>query len=730
MEQQVLALKWRPRDFHEVVGQPHVVKALINGLDNNRLHHAFLFTGTRGVGKTTLARIFAKCLNCEVGVSSEPCGECSICLSVDEGSFVDLIEIDAASRTKVEDTREILDNVPYAPTRGRYKIYLIDEVHMLSHSSFNALLKTLEEPPPHVKFLLATTDPQKLPITVLSRCLRLQLRKIDVATISKQLKFILKAEAIPFEASAIELIARAGQGSMRDALSILDQAIAYTNSHITFTDIQTMLGLIDTQYVEKILSGLASFSAKELLEVLEELREIGLNYEILLEALITAFHHLTLLKIDDTFIAYDIPSPEVYLQLKERLTAEDLQLFYQIALQGRKDLYQHPQIELGFEMTLLRMLLFLPASEKRVQKKSAQLERDSIEKNHQKIHHQENSYKETTSKETQTEKAAKPSALEDALEKKESANLSYKAQLEAPDDSFKSPVVGSMAEEPDVEALVAKEMFLEEPLVDGSLIDKSLSDQSPINKPLIDKTRVAKTLAEEVAQGQDLSLVEDFTLAPFTETSPYKKKEPIDNTLTSHLTDLLPVKEEVSQREPNNSSKPTHTALEGRDVRDKTERLEKVREEEGRAEEVREHRAADITIITNDDWLSILEKVRLDSLLKGFASSLTFVSFVDGLLTLNRLESERDFNINEASIRLGIALSNYLKTPIKCKIIYIAESSRTGDESLYQRHDRLAEETLQATKKDFEEDPVVRYLVEELEGQLIEESITIKKSKL
>lgn len=258
MTQQVLALKWRPRTFNEVIGQPHVVQALSNGLDNNRLHHAFLFTGTRGVGKTTLARIFAKSLNCEKGVSSNPCGECSICKEVDEGRFVDLIEIDAASRTRVEDTREILDNVQYAPTRGRYKIYLIDEVHMLSNSSFNALLKTLEEPPSHVKFLLATTDPQKLPVTVLSRCLRFQLKRIQDQEICGQLEKILTNEAIDFDIEALKLIAKAGDGSMRDALSLLDQAIAYGGQSVQYQSTHEMLGLIDTQYLTKVLEALAT----------------------------------------------------------------------------------------------------------------------------------------------------------------------------------------------------------------------------------------------------------------------------------------------------------------------------------------------------------------------------------------------------------------------------------------------------------------------------------------
>ena len=266
MATQALARKWRPKNFHEVVGQKHVVTALTNGLDNNRLHHAFLLTGTRGVGKTTLARILAKSLNCEEGISSHPCGVCSICQEVDQGRFVDLIEIDAASRTKVEDTREILDNVQYAPTRGRYKVYLIDEVHMLSNSSFNALLKTLEEPPEHVKFILATTDPQKLPVTVLSRCLRFHLKKIPATEIKDHLSMIMDAEQISYSPKGLELIAKSGAGSMRDSLSLLDQGIAYTNGDLQFEPIQTMLGLIDDQYALLILKALANLDQTALLQ--------------------------------------------------------------------------------------------------------------------------------------------------------------------------------------------------------------------------------------------------------------------------------------------------------------------------------------------------------------------------------------------------------------------------------------------------------------------------------
>lgn len=362
MATQALARKWRPKNFHEVIGQKHVVTALTNGLDNNRLHHAFLLTGTRGVGKTTLARILAKSLNCEEGVSSHPCGVCSICQEVDQGRFVDLIEIDAASRTKVEDTREILDNVQYAPTRGRYKVYLIDEVHMLSNSSFNALLKTLEEPPEHVKFILATTDPQKLPVTVLSRCLRFHLKKIPATEITNHLSMIMDAEHISYSSKGLELIAKSGAGSMRDSLSLLDQGIAYTNGDLQFEPIQTMLGLMDDQYTLMILKALADLDQTALLQASKQVIASGADPFALLEALIDAFHQLTLLQIDSSFIDLDDTHQEEWLSLSEQMLAEDLQLYYQIALHGRKDLEMHPEPLMGLEMTLLRMLLFTPDS--------------------------------------------------------------------------------------------------------------------------------------------------------------------------------------------------------------------------------------------------------------------------------------------------------------------------------------------------------------------------------
>jgi DNA polymerase III subunit gamma/tau len=355
-----LARKWRPRSFAELVGQEHVRQALGNALSQGRVHHAFLFTGTRGVGKTTIARILSKCLNCETGVTATPCGVCAACKEIDEGRFVDLIEVDAASRTKVDDTRELLENVQYSPTRGRYKVYLVDEVHMLSTHSFNALLKTLEEPPPHVKFLLATTDPQTLPVTVLSRCLQFNLKRLPVTLIAEHLNKVLDAEKIAHDAAAVKLVAQAADGSMRDALSLTDQLIAFGGGKVEEGAARGMLGTIDRDHVARIGRALATGDAGKLLETARSLEEFSPDYGQVLDDLASLLTRVAVLQLVSSYEGDELFDPALLRELATAISAEDVQLYYQTAILGRRDLGYAPDPRTGFEMTLVRMLAFRP----------------------------------------------------------------------------------------------------------------------------------------------------------------------------------------------------------------------------------------------------------------------------------------------------------------------------------------------------------------------------------
>ena len=356
-----LARRWRPRTFSQLVGQEHITRALTNSLNQQRIHHAYLFTGTRGVGKTSVARLLAKTLNCEAGIHSEPCLQCDTCLTIEQGRFIDLIEIDGASRTRVEDTREILENVQYAPVHGRYKIYLIDEVHMLSQHSFNALLKTLEEPPEHVKFLLATTEPQKLPITVLSRCLQFNLKPIPDVIITDHLKLVLSTEQVTFEEQALNVLAQAARGSMRDALSLLDQVLAGCNRQLQTRDVKNLLGYTQQDYAIELIHALAEQNPLKLLSISRQIAEEGGNFSYVLQELLCYLHQLCIcqtLPEDNPLIA---PHADIR-QLSTQFSAEDIQLFYQIALKGAEELHLAPTLAIGFEMTLLRIYAFKPAA--------------------------------------------------------------------------------------------------------------------------------------------------------------------------------------------------------------------------------------------------------------------------------------------------------------------------------------------------------------------------------
>ena len=383
MAYQVLARKWRPKTFADLVGQEHVVKALRNALDEGRLHHAYLLTGTRGVGKTTIARILAKSLNCENAVHGEPCGQCESCTQIDSGRYVDLLEIDAASNTGIDNIREVLENAQYAPTAGKYKVYIIDEVHMLSKSAFNAMLKTLEEPPEHVKFILATTDPHKVPITVLSRCLQFVLRNMTTQQVAEHLAHVLDRENVPYQPQALQLLGRAAAGSMRDALSLLDQAIAMGSGKVAEQDVRQMIGAVDKQYLFELLEGIINQNGEALLEKAQEMSARAIGFDSALAELAMLLQRLALIQTIPSALANDDPERETLLRLSQALSGEQIQLYYQCAIHGKQDLPLAPDEYAGFVMTLLRMLAFAPLAASGCDTQS-QIEHTDLHSDHQK----------------------------------------------------------------------------------------------------------------------------------------------------------------------------------------------------------------------------------------------------------------------------------------------------------------------------------------------------------
>ena len=521
-----LARKWRPQNFNDVVGQEHVVRALGNSLDSGRVHHAFLFEGTRGVGKTTIARIFAKALNCEQGVSSTPCGECSACKAIDEGRFVDLLEVDAASRTRVDDTRELLDNVQYAPSSGRYKIYLIDEVHMLSTHSFNALLKTLEEPPEHVKFLLATTDPQKLPVTILSRCLQFGLRALRPEQIEKQLANILKKENIEHQAGALQLLARAAEGSMRDGLSLLDQAIAQGINKVEQESVRDMLGTISGSQLLKLVEVMCQNDALAMTQLVGNMVGMSVDFAKALNELLVNIYHASLNKVSaEAFAALD-GNDDAVAMLSERFSSEHLQLLYQIGVVGKRDLHLAPDMRTGMEMTLLRMLAFelgnSDSSEVNETNGSAQTSSSAGAESSTKPN--------TTTSVTASEKVIKPTELQAETETVDIADASFAAEpastaqesseravqeprkefsVEVSESTSESTEVAAQAEESEtVDADELTEVLPEEQLAEPvEVADDKLFNGMPWYE-LVEQLEV-KGLAKELAMHCVLSELSD-----------------------------------------------------------------------------------------------------------------------------------------------------------------------------------------------------------------------------
>ncbi|GAA58530.1 DNA polymerase III subunit gamma/tau [Pseudoalteromonas sp. BSi20652] len=509
MSYQVLARKWRPQTFHELVGQSHVKQALVNALTQNRLHHAYLFTGTRGVGKTTIARIFAKSLNCDEGISANPCGQCSSCLDIEAGRYIDLLEIDAASRTKVEDTREILDNVQYAPTRGRYKVYLIDEVHMLSKHSFNALLKTLEEPPEHVKFLLATTDPQKLPVTILSRCLQFNLNALSQGEIKTQLEHVLTQEQLSYDNDALSIIAKAADGSMRDALSLTDQAIAQTNGDINNQAVQTMLGLMDTHYSQSLLATLLAQDGAALMSEIANVASRNPNYIALLDDLIALTHLTQLTQLVPQAAGLDETNADYITHVAQHTSAQQIQIYYQLLLNGKKDLQWAPEARLGFEMIMLRLLAFKPTDAQ------------------QTLH--------TANEEPVQNKQGRASALRDILNKSKTSQNTVASQSSAPVSNTK--LVSNTEQSKSVEI---------EPLANvaaqTSNNDVVQSNNEPTQVAVEQPVQQSENTAEQQASANEqpqTSVVSDDQAQRQSEDEAYMQHSDAEQTLASQFDDIM-----------------------------------------------------------------------------------------------------------------------------------------------------------------------------------------------
>ena len=671
MSYQVLARKWRPRFFAEMVGQEHVLRALINALNDQRLHHAYLFTGTRGVGKTTIARILAKCLNCEQGVSATPCGECSSCREIAEGRFVDLIEVDAASRTKVEDTRELLDNVQYAPTRGRYKVYLIDEVHMLSTHSFNALLKTLEEPPEHVKFLLATTDPQKLPITVLSRCLQFSLKNMTPERVVGYLEKVLEAEEIKFEEPALWQLGRAAQGSMRDALSLTDQAIAYGQGEVFEHQVNAMLGTIDRGRVFKLAEILATGQVSELLSQVAAMAEHGPDYDEVVQALMQLWHKVAVAQVAPSSVDNSEGDKAAIVQLAGAMRAEDIQLFYQTALVGRKDLPLAADPRQGFEMILLRMLAFKPVN-------SAPVNLDLV-----------SSLQAPGSIEPEIEVAAGIVNADVGINSRE-ADLTEKKSL-ADSDVIPEPAepTNSLVHEQVVEPAEA-EVFIAEEGIEAVIESDVIASESQVNDESYAQSSSVSEISPVINAEPERAIiapVESLEIDNNLDESPAVKKIGAADLLNNPLPEIEPVAEVVAQME----------------------------------EDIKPEAAFDFDWqqLSGLNWWRWVKHLPLAGMPMAIALNSALISRHENQLVMD-VDPDQGALFNDA-IRQRIEQVLCERTGLSLQLIMHVQVPR--GETPHQRRTRLMAERFAQAGHAIMEDEVVQSLVAEFEAHIIEGSI-------
>jgi len=708
MSYQVLARKWRPANFAELVGQSHVLRALSSALDNERLHHAYLFTGTRGVGKTTIARILARCLNCEQGISSKPCGSCSSCMEINEGRFVDLIEVDAASRTKVEDTRDLLENVQYRPTRGRYKVYLIDEVHMLSNHSFNALLKTLEEPPPHVVFLLATTDPQKLPATVLSRCLQFHLKNMQPEDITQHLAHILESENIVSETPALESLAWSAKGSMRDALSLLDQAIAFGDGKVLDKDVRDMLGTIDRDQVYRILSALANSDGILCLQIIEELSQFAPDYDDVLAELLAVLHRVALIQQIPTA---SIATQELQQieQLASSIAAEDIQLFYQLGLHGRRDLSLAPDKRSGFEMCILRMLSFRPELNKGappVKKPESSIPlaaTAAVESSQSSIKNNQSS--------VDTIKAVtaikEPSTVE---EKPLAVNVEL---VEEP--SAITEESSAVVDEPHAAVEQASIDDAEREIPDFSFTDTDQDDQS-YHDPREQLTTATEPTepTEQASQVQYVSgplkspLLRDRNKHQQKPTSEVATNTKLEEKASSIVKPQEEIVETVEQPEVQQTLPTPQAATEI--VSEITDIKQAEKADDGLPQ---------IDNISQENWYCVIERLSVTGVTEQIVLNSQFISFTDDVFQLSLVNNIRSMVSNEHLNKLTAAINEMYNS---CYTISISEQEPEY-ETPRQRRERIKQERHQVACENLTNDPQVQAILNTFSATLDQESV-------
>lgn len=672
MSYQVLARKWRPKTFTEMVGQEHVLKALVNALDDDRLHHAYLFTGTRGVGKTSIARLFAKSLNCETGVSSTPCGQCGACVEIAEGRFIDLIEVDAASRTKVEDTRELLENVQYAPTHGRFKVYLIDEVHMLSTHSFNALLKTLEEPPPHVKFLLATTDPQKLPVTILSRCLQFNLKNMIPQRIVEHLQHVLGQEGINCEEPALWLLARSADGSMRDALSLTDQAIAFGAGEVNEADVRAMLGTIDQRLVYRLLEQLAAHDIAALLQTVDELARFSPDYDSVLGDLVSLLHRVAIAQAVPGGIDNSLGDQHQVEQLAGQLTAEDVQLYYQVALMGRKDLPWVPDAREGLEMTLLRMSAFRPASAAPPAGAQAPIQAQPV---------------------TQAEQAAAPSVATPApapVAERPPAPVSEHISQPAPQPA---PPPVAKPEPPRAAPPADDPPPWDEDDISMGMDDGYGAPPAKKSEPLSGATPVARTASPVVEPPRPVAA------APVVEPAPV-----------------------IAPAAPSYSPEPAYAPPAQMPAAVASGELPQaaIYNDPGKRHALAPDNAQlSLTTLNSQQWVSLKQQLKLTGMTESLAASVSLEQVSGNTLSFHYTQAQRAVLTDVHRQRIAGALEHYFSAALE---VEFAEAKQTQETPFEYQQRKRAERLVQAVT-DMKNDPVVQRLLSQFDGALVLDSI-------